>query len=109
MARTTTTPAPGNLAALAALIAKLPPNQHYASAAVMVKAAHPGTPRTLATQARGVLRSTNQAVGRGRRYTGITPATWGKAYQAVLAQRAGAKATAQAGKVAKGTKAGAAK
>lgn len=90
--------APATLVQLAAHIAALPQGTQYPSMAALVVAAHPFTPRTLATQARGVLRNTNQGVGRGRRYGGFTPRSWAQAYSAVQAQRTRSKATAQAGK-----------
>lgn len=91
----------------AAAIAKLSPNTHYKSAAALVEAAAPGTPRSIATQVRGVMRNTNQAVGRGNRYNGITPRTWASAYKQVQAQKTKAKDTAKAAKAAKPKKAAA--
>lgn len=88
--------APKNLAELAELIGALP-QESYSSMAVLVRAAHPDTPKTLATQARGIFRTLGEGVGRGKRY-GVKPADWTKAYKKVLADRSRAKETAKAAK-----------
>lgn len=90
--------APKTIGELADLIGKLPANSEYSSMAVLVRAAHPDTPKTLATQARHIFRTLDEGVGRGKRYNGVKPADWNKAYQKVQADRQRAKDTAKAEK-----------
>lgn len=92
-----------SLVEAAEAIGKLSPNTHYKSGAALVEAAAPGTARSIATQVRGVMRNTNQAVGRGNRYNGITPKLWLSAYKQVQAQKSKAKDTAKAERASKKT------
>jgi hypothetical protein len=56
--------------------------------AALIAAAHPHTPRSIQTAARGVLRQTQQGVGRGNRYNGYTPGAWLQSYSTLQASRA---------------------
>lgn len=91
------------LAEAAVAIGKLPPNTQYKSVAALVEAAAPGTPRSIATQVRGVFRNTDNGVGRGNRYSGVKPSTFNRLYKQLQAAKAQSKAAKSSGK-AKGKK-----
>jgi len=78
----TKTTAVKTLAAAAEAIAKLPQSHEYPSVAAMLEAAAPGTTKAVGQRVRGVLRKQDKGVGRGRRYSGITPREWAAQYKA---------------------------